>query len=210
MHRTSRWVARWAWLPLIALSGCSGESGVDSTAEAAPLGGLDLSRLVIPERSAFYLHIRDIPGEAMAKGHEMWIELVSFQFGFEHTGNLTSGGGGGARRVVADALSIEKGIDQASPKLLEAVASGQHLPAVQLDVTDLAGERSDVVYSIVLEEVFISSFQQSASPDTAPLQTESISFNYERIRVEYRERKPDGSLGPPVTAGWDLKKNRPV
>ena len=35
-----------------------------------------------------------------------------------------------------------------------------------------------------------------------------ITLAYGRITIEYRPQTPDGSLGPPVVTGWDVKANR--
>jgi type VI secretion system secreted protein Hcp len=66
--------------------------------------------------------------------------------------------------------------------------------------------RSEDYYIITLTDVIVSSYQQSGvSEDQVP--TESISFNFAKIKVEYKPRNADGTLGAPVSAGWDLKEN---
>jgi type VI protein secretion system component Hcp len=37
-----------------------------------------------------------------------------------------------------------------------------------------------------------------------------ISLNFAKIEFEYKEQKPDGSLGGTVKAGWDVKANKKV
>ena len=39
---------------------------------------------------------------------------------------------------------------------------------------------------------------------------DAVGFAYDRIKVEYRPQKADGSLEEPVMAGWDLKANEPL
>ena len=38
--------------------------------------------------------------------------------------------------------------------------------------------------------------------------TDSVSFNFAKIEVEYRPQKPDGSLGAAVQFRYDLKANK--
>lgn len=40
------------------------------------------------------------------------------------------------------------------------------------------------------------------------LPQDQVSLNFAKIEVEYKEQKPDGTLGGAVKAGWDLKQNK--
>lgn len=59
-------------------------------------------------------------------------------------------------------------------------------------------------------DLIISSYQTGGSSGSGVVPTEQISFNYAKMEVEYKEQKADGTLGGPVKAGWDLKKNEKV
>jgi len=37
-----------------------------------------------------------------------------------------------------------------------------------------------------------------------------VSFNFSKLRVEYKAQRADGSLESPSRAGWDLKQNKNV
>jgi type VI secretion system secreted protein Hcp len=37
---------------------------------------------------------------------------------------------------------------------------------------------------------------------------DSVSLNFSRIQVEYKEQKADGSLGASIKVGWDRKTNK--
>ncbi len=39
---------------------------------------------------------------------------------------------------------------------------------------------------------------------------DQISLNFSKIEFEYKEQKPDGTLGGSVKAGYDLKQNKRV
>jgi type VI protein secretion system component Hcp len=39
---------------------------------------------------------------------------------------------------------------------------------------------------------------------------DAFSLNFAKIEVEYRAQKDDGTLDSAVTAGYDLKANKPV
>ena len=55
--------------------------------------------------------------------------------------------------------------------------------------------------------VFTTSIKWSGSSDEAP--TETITFEYESLRVTYRPQNPDGSLGDSVSRCWDVCRNQP-
>jgi type VI secretion system secreted protein Hcp len=42
------------------------------------------------------------------------------------------------------------------------------------------------------------------------LPSESVSLNFAKIEFDYKEQKPDGTLGGSVKAGWDVKANKKV
>jgi type VI secretion system secreted protein Hcp len=54
--------------------------------------------------------------------------------------------------------------------------------------------------------VFISSYQVGGSGGGS-LPMEQVSLNYAKILQEYKEQKPDGSLGGSVKLGYDWSKN---
>ena len=39
---------------------------------------------------------------------------------------------------------------------------------------------------------------------------DQASIGFSTIQMDYRPQKADGSLGPAVKAGWDVKNNKPL
>lgn len=61
-------------------------------------------------------------------------------------------------------------------------------------------------YEVVLEEVIIADYAQSAS---AGVPVEVVQLNYGRIKTTYtRQKHPDGIAGGNVTGGWDRINNK--
>jgi type VI secretion system secreted protein Hcp len=56
----------------------------------------------------------------------------------------------------------------------------------------------------------VSSYQTGGSGHSDIVPTDQVSINYSKIEFEYKEQKPDGSLGGAVKAGYDLKANKKV
>ena len=61
-------------------------------------------------------------------------------------------------------------------------------------------------YEVVLEEVIIADYAQSAS---AGVPVEVVQLNYGRIKTTYTlQKRLDGSAGGNVTGGWDRINNK--
>src|SRR4029450_6240559 len=75
--------------------------------------------------SDIFAKLGDIKGESTDAKHTDEIEVLSFSWGV--TNPAPSGSGAGAGKATFKDLSITHHIDKASPKLLEACATGTHL-----------------------------------------------------------------------------------
>jgi type VI secretion system secreted protein Hcp len=98
-------------------------------------------------------------------------------------------------------------MNKASPLLLLACASGQHIKQAVLTARKAGKEQLEFLV-VKITDVLVSSYQTSGSTDVPP--TDSVAFNFARIDVELRPQKPDGTLDAPVKAGWDVKANKKV
>ena len=154
----------------------------------------------------YFLKIDGIAGESQDSKHKGEIELESFSWGELQTPG--SGGGGGAGKVQMQDFHFVMSVNKASPKLFLACASGQHLKNATF-VARKAGKGQQEFLLYKFTDILISSYQTGGSVgDTLPI--DQVSFNFAKIEVEFRPQKPDGSLGPPEKAGWDVKKNKQV
>ena len=62
---------------------------------------------------------------------------------------------------------------------------------------------------VTLSDVLVASYHADGqAEDSAPV--DEVSFTYAQIKVEYRPQRADGSLGAPITAGWNVKTNEPI
>ena len=58
-----------------------------------------------------------------------------------------------------------------------------------------------------MTDLLVSSFQTGGSGHSEIIPTDQISINFSKIEYDYKEQKPDGTLGGAVHAGWDVKQN---
>ncbi len=156
----------------------------------------------------YFLKIDGIAGESQDSKHKGEIELESFSWGETQAGGTGGGGGGAAGKVQMQDFHFVMSVNKASPKLFLACASGQHLKDATF-VARKAGkdEQEFLVYKFT--DILVSSYQTGgAAGDMLPV--DEVSLNFAKIEMEFRPQKGDGSLGPPVKGGWDVKKNKPV
>jgi len=150
-----------------------------------------------------FLKIEGIDGESSDSGHRGEIDIQSWSWGVSNAGSMSAGSGGGAGKASFSDLSITKRIDKASPLLMTACATGQHIPKATLTVRR-AGKNGDDYMRYTLEDVTCTSVQDSGSSDTLP--TESLSLNYTKIQFEYLEERATQW----TRFGWDLAKGTKI
>jgi type VI secretion system secreted protein Hcp len=160
----------------------------------------------------YFLRIDGIKGESLdAKGHAGEIELQSWSWGETNSGSFAQSAGGGAGKVVMQDFHFVMMSNTASPKLFQACASGEHIPSATLTCRK-AGTTPQEFLIIKFTDLLISSYQTGGSNRKldveAVIPTDQISFNFATIEVDYKEQKADGSLGPAIHGGWDVKKHQ--
>lgn len=156
----------------------------------------------------YFLKIDGIEGESGDGAHGGEIDVLSWSWGETNAGTHSGGGGGGAGKVAVQDFNFTMKACKATPKLMLACASGQHIAEATLTCRKAGGAQEEYL-KIKFSEIHIASYQTGGSGgDVVPL--EQISFNFSKIEYEYKPQKPDGSLDAAVTAGWDVKKNEKV
>jgi type VI secretion system secreted protein Hcp len=153
----------------------------------------------------FFLKIDGIPGEATDTKHSNEVDLISWSWGESNAGSHGSGGGGGAGKVAMQDFSFTMRVNKASPKLFLACASGQHIASALLTCRK-AGKQQQEYLKISFTDLLVSSYQTGGSEgDVVPV--DQIAFNFAKIELTYSPQKPDGSLGSPVIAYYNVETN---
>ena len=167
----------------------------------------------------YFLKIMGIDGESQDTRHKGEIALDAWSFGGTAEGVVggTVGGkpsgptrpGAASGRFNAQDFQFTAKVSKASPKLFEACATGTRLRDVTLFARRAGTEQQDYL-RIRLSDVLISSYQLSGSSGSGDVPLDQVSCAYAKIEIEYKEQRPDGSLGGPVSAIFDLSKTRPT
>jgi len=155
-----------------------------------------------------FLEIPGFDGESKDKKHPKVIELTHVSVHLRNEGSGSSGGGSGAGKVHFNDIQLtKKHVDKASPKLMLACASGQHIDKATIYVRKAGGEQEDY-FVWELEGVFVSSYQvDSHAGGGSVLPSDHVTLNFGKIKIKYLEQDEKGKVGSPTTAGWDLKAN---
>ena len=155
----------------------------------------------------YFLKIEGIEGESSDSKHKGEIEIESFSWGETQTGTSSHGGGMGAGKIQMQDFHFVMRVNKASPKLFLACASGQHIKSATLTARK-AGKDQQEYLKVVFSDLLVSSYQTGGSGhgDVVPL--DQIALNFSKVELEYKEQKPDGTLGGAVKAHWDIKQNK--
>src|SRR5262245_20985200 len=148
-----------------------------------------------------FLKINGIEGESADDKHKNQIDVLSYSFGITQTGTMAYGGGGGAGKANFGDFSFMMRMNKATPKLMNAVATGCHIPDATLHCRKAGGKQEEYM-TYKFYDLLVSSYQTSASSEEP---TESISFNYSKMEMEYKLQDAKGTVKPAGQFKYDVK-----
>ena len=151
-----------------------------------------------------FAKIGDIKGESVDSKHKDEIELLSWSWGVSRSAS-GSGSGAGTGKAHFNDLSFIHKIDKASPLLLKACATGQHLKEATI-TRRKAGKGQQEFLVIKMNDVLVTSVADS--DDSGGAQLESVTLAFAKVDLEYRPQKADGSLDAGLHFKYDLKASK--
>ena len=154
-----------------------------------------------------FLQLDGVPGEATDDEYKDQIEIVAWSWGMSNSGSSHVGGGIGSGKVNVQDISLTKFIDKASPKLMKAAATGQHIPRATLRVRHQADDGQGVTYMVIeMNDLLVTAISTGGSNGQDRL-TENITLNFASFKVTYTEQKADGTTAP-HSVEFNIKENR--
>ena len=115
------------------------------------------------------------------------------------------GGGGGAGKATFQDLSFTHSIDKASPLLLKACATGEHIK--EATITQRKAGKGQQEYLIIkMNDIIITGVSLSSSESGGS--SENISMAFAKVDLEYKPQRPDGSLDAGIHFKYDIKANK--
>jgi type VI secretion system secreted protein Hcp len=119
---------------------------------------------------------------------------------------MAYGGGGGEGKASFHDFNFTHHIDKASPVLMKACATGEHIKDATITVRK-AGKGQQEFLIIKMTDVIVTSVADSGVGDDAAT-AENVSIRFAKVDLEYKPQKPDGSLDVGIHFKYDIKGNK--
>ena len=153
-----------------------------------------------------FAKIGDIKGESADDKHTGEIEILSYSWGVTSTVSITHGSGGGEGKATFKDLSIVHKIDKASPVLLLACATGEHIKEATITVRK-AGKGQQEFLIVKMNDIIVTSVAPGGSAG-GDATMESVALQCAKVDLEYKPQKADGSLEAGLHFKYDIKGNK--
>ena len=152
-----------------------------------------------------FAKIGDIKGESLDSKHKDEIEVLSFSWGLANADVTGPGGGGGTGKATFHDLAIVHKIDKATPNLLRACATGEHLK--EATITHRKAGKGQLEFLIVkMNDVIITGVTHGGTG--AQPGSETVSLAFAKVDLEFKPQKPNGSLDVGIHFKFDIKGNK--
>ena len=155
---------------------------------------------------SIFAKINGIKGESTDAKHKDEIEVLSWSWGVAQGGSMAHGGGGGAGKATFADFVFSHHIDKASPLLLKACATGQHIPDATVTQRK-AGAAQQEFLVIKMTDVLVTSVANGGAVE-GDTTHETVALAFAKVDVEYKPQKADGSLDAGLHFKYDLKTNK--
>ena len=156
--------------------------------------------------SDIFAKIGDIKGESLDAKHKDEVEVLSWSWGVSQSAPGTQGGGGGAGKASFNDFNFTHHIDKASPVLMKACATGEHIKEATITVRK-AGKGQQEFLIIKMNDIIITSVSPNVSGD-GPGTAENVALQCAKVDLEYKPQKADGSLDAGLHFKYDIKANK--
>jgi type VI secretion system secreted protein Hcp len=156
--------------------------------------------------AGIFAKLGDIKGESLDSKHKDEVEVLSWSWGVTNPGTIGRGSGGGAGKASFSDFNFTHHVDKATPLLLKACATGQHLKEAVITVRK-AGKGQQEFLIIKMSDVIITSVAPSGAADAAAT-AEHVALQFAKVDLEYKPQKADGSLAAGLHFKYDIKSNK--
>jgi type VI secretion system secreted protein Hcp len=153
-----------------------------------------------------FARIGTIKGESRDARHRDEIDVLSWSWGVSRSATTGhAGGGAGAGKASFHDFALTHHIDRASPLLMKACATGQHVTDARVTVRK-AGQGQQEYLVITMTDVLVTAVSPGVSAEGDA--TEEVVLTFAKVDLEYKPQKPDGSHDAGVHFRYDVKTQR--
>jgi type VI secretion system secreted protein Hcp len=159
-----------------------------------------------------WLQIPGVEGEAIKKGHENWIQVLSYGWGVAAASTAPRQRlARGAARPSLEDLQITKYLDRASPLLAGAAAEGKVYPEARLVFYGAAGTSAAPLGVVRMTGVTVGGLRVRSDSETGARPVEELALLFRTIEWSYNDIDlRSGAVRRTITAGWDVERNAPI
>ena len=150
-----------------------------------------------------FAKLGDIKGESLDNKHKDEIEVLSWSWGVTNAIGVAGTGAAQGKAAFHD-FSFTHKIDKASPKLMQACATGVHLKEATITHRK-AGKGQQEYLVIKMNDVIVTRMTDADAEDES---VETVSLAFAKVNVEYKPQKADGSLDAGIHFKYDLKAQK--
>jgi len=152
----------------------------------------------------YFLKMDGIEGESQDDKHKGEVDVLSIDIGGQQLATQAIAGGGGSGKVQVHDLGFTSQVSKASPKFFEAMVTGKPSKTAVFVCRKAGGEQQEFLKITLSGKVYVSGYQVLGSPSSV-VPTEQIHLSFDKIEMEHKEQKEDGTLGGAVKGGHDTK-----
>jgi type VI secretion system secreted protein Hcp len=158
---------------------------------------------------AIYLEYEGIKGNVTADGFKDHIAVDSFQFGVGRGISMEAGklANREATRPTISEITITKPADTSATALFKESVTGSAGKKVKIKFVQTGTDKVIEYMTYELEDVLISGYSISASGDSDPI--ESISLSFAKIMINYNDFDKSNKSANPQRAGYSVAEAKP-
>lgn len=159
---------------------------------------------------AIYLEYEGIKGNVTADGYKDHIAVDSVQFGVGRGISMEPGkmSNREATRPTISEITVTKPADTSATSLFKEAVTGSAGKKVTIKFVQTGTDKVIEYMAYALEDVLISGYSVSASGDSDPI--ESISLSFAKIMVNYNDFDKSNKSANPQRVGYDLTAAKPL
>jgi len=157
----------------------------------------------------YFLKMDGIEGESTDDKHKGEVDVLSVDLGGRQQSVQALAGGGGSGKVNVNDLSFTTLASKATPKFIEAMATGKPSKSAVFVCRKAGGEQQEYLKITLSGKIYVSNYQIAGSPANV-IPVERIHLRFDKMEMEHKEQKADGTLGGAVKGGVDSKTQEKV
>jgi type VI secretion system secreted protein Hcp len=163
-------------------------------------GAADIFLKVVGQKSSV------IKGESQDDSHKDEIDVDGWSWGMGAATGLA--GAGAAAKAAIRQLQVVKQVDSASCALMSALRNNESIKEAVLTVRK-AGRAQQEYFMIKIQNARLVSIDLRTDEQSSPQLTESVSFAFKKITVEYRKQDEKGQPLGTMTFETELGEDQP-